>query len=582
MPLPSFTIVGTLFDVLGDTLAGELVETGAASTTITFTPNLSLTQQFTWDGDLYRIRPVAAVLTGTGITRSGDPVRLLANDDGLNVSGIQWQVKVATPGLPTPHAFWFDAPSDGDTIDLSAVTPVPGTSVNPVGEGLTEAELLALIEDETSGVRRALSAALPQRISRNNWCGILGDSFSIWGDPGDPPYNIPSTHYGTYHTLLCGHSNGRILNWGARGHGGATIRDTLIETYLPPILALDPEDRPGALILHCGAGDGILATPTPLATAYADYRELLGLVRDAGIMPIAVTLAPATVLFGGVDVDTYNVRVLKWNAWIRRLGAKEGIPLIDNYTALTGSDGSWKSAAYTIDGLHPTYNYGHPAMAQQALSDGLLDWFPPVGYQPTSRSPIDSATMLWNGSTLNLGLFTTGTPTPTGFGFSDFATVGMTAGGIVTPTTSDDLVGKWWELRRLKGTDNNFCWGTKNFASGWSVGDTLQMSARVQSENCAATASFFNVSLRCTIPGGWIPPGVGADDSLTSMDSGLTATDVDISGIYTEVVDFVIPAVTTSLDLLYTLAQGSTGSGTAKLRIGELTIRNLTTGGLLA
>lgn len=128
MPLPSFTIAGTLLDLLGNTALGEIVGNGLGGATpasVTFTSNVPAGNFVTFDGVAYRVDEVTATVGSDGsITRNGDTVLLLANDGGLSVDGVQWQAHVT--GM---KRFWFNAPTDGGTVNLGSVAPVPGVSL---------------------------------------------------------------------------------------------------------------------------------------------------------------------------------------------------------------------------------------------------------------------------------------------------------------------------------------------------------------------------------------------------------------------------------------------------------------------
>lgn len=145
MPLPSFTVTGNLFNILGDVAESELTAPSLAGS-ITFTPNVSSGEFVEWEGDLYRVAPVTGRISGSGVTRNGLPLELLANDAGLSVTGLQWHVEISVksdPGTGITHAmkdFWFNAPTDGAALDLSAVAPVPNAPVSP-------APILAVADD---------------------------------------------------------------------------------------------------------------------------------------------------------------------------------------------------------------------------------------------------------------------------------------------------------------------------------------------------------------------------------------------------------------------------------------------------
>lgn len=154
MPLPSFGVVGNLFDIPGQNDGTHLLTTGLKGR-IEFTCNVA--GPIVWGGADYWIKPVGVSINSDGSIASDDsPVLLLANDDGLNVTGIQWTAHILIAGAKSVNVT-FDAPADGDIIDLAAVSPAPNAPVNPVG-GLTETVLLGLLDDDASGLRDSLDS----------------------------------------------------------------------------------------------------------------------------------------------------------------------------------------------------------------------------------------------------------------------------------------------------------------------------------------------------------------------------------------------------------------------------------------
>jgi lysophospholipase L1-like esterase len=151
MPLPSFTVTGDLSSILGG--ASDLDVTGMGGT-VTFTPNVPEDAFVTWAGELYRVR----------VASSGfiDDIsyQLLANDPGLSITGLQWRVDISPDtfaGNGSMRSFVFDAPADGETVDLATVAPAVHVPASGVA-GLTESQLLSLIADSGSDVHDALNA----------------------------------------------------------------------------------------------------------------------------------------------------------------------------------------------------------------------------------------------------------------------------------------------------------------------------------------------------------------------------------------------------------------------------------------
>lgn len=148
--LPSLVVTGTANQILGNLIGGTtLSETALYNTAVTFVSNVPADHFVLWESRLEKVPPVVGRFAPDGtLMRNGDPVKLLMNDDGLNVSGIQWTCQIA--GM---EDFTFDA--DGD-VDLSSVASVPNLAV--VGIPFTEASIIALLANSSSPIREALDA----------------------------------------------------------------------------------------------------------------------------------------------------------------------------------------------------------------------------------------------------------------------------------------------------------------------------------------------------------------------------------------------------------------------------------------
>jgi hypothetical protein len=126
MPLPNFTVTGNIFHAIGDVESSELL-TPAYGVAVIFTPNLPADAFVTWSGGLYKVDPVTAKVISDGTLCHGPlnaPVRLLANDNGLNIDGLQWKVDIYLDNSNLVSAA-FDAPADGVTLDLKDIIPAP-------------------------------------------------------------------------------------------------------------------------------------------------------------------------------------------------------------------------------------------------------------------------------------------------------------------------------------------------------------------------------------------------------------------------------------------------------------------------
>lgn len=148
--LPSLTVTGTAAQILGNLIGGSaLSETALYNTAVTFVSNVPADHFVLWESRLEKVPPVVARFAPDGtLLRNGDPVKLLMNDVGLNVSGIQWTCQIA--GM---EDFTFDADAD---VDLSSVAAVPSLSI--IGTPFTEASIIALLANTSSPFRIALDA----------------------------------------------------------------------------------------------------------------------------------------------------------------------------------------------------------------------------------------------------------------------------------------------------------------------------------------------------------------------------------------------------------------------------------------
>jgi hypothetical protein len=135
MTLPAFTVTGNLSQLLGITDV-EL----PSGVQVTFTCNNPTTVPITYDGALYQVLPLPATFDVNGDLMdpsTGNPVELLANDPGLNVSGLQWNISVVgRGGVQLLAPWWFNALTNGETLELAAVAPAGAANVFPSDAGM--------------------------------------------------------------------------------------------------------------------------------------------------------------------------------------------------------------------------------------------------------------------------------------------------------------------------------------------------------------------------------------------------------------------------------------------------------------
>lgn len=124
--------------------------------TVTLTPNV---HWVIWESRLKEVRSIGPVVPD----QDGNvEVDLLANDDGLSVSGIQWLVDIRS-GSAGLKKFWIDARAAGVTLDLSTVTPAPGSAPVADTAGLSLTQLLAMLKDGASPLSEAVEDIVDSR-----------------------------------------------------------------------------------------------------------------------------------------------------------------------------------------------------------------------------------------------------------------------------------------------------------------------------------------------------------------------------------------------------------------------------------
>jgi lysophospholipase L1-like esterase len=360
------------------------------------------------------------------------------------------------------------------------------------------------------------------------------------------------------------------------GGGNFAVAGTTIEqaqsVQLPQVLAMDPP--PGACVIASGSNDidavdAADFASTRFAAMVAALKSMVADLVTAGIAPILWCVPPNTNISAPVTPAAFQPNIHKWNTWVRRYAALNGFPLIDAHTATAAADGTYLAGAGAVDLIHPSPT-GQRLIALQALADGLADSFPPNSLVNTARQTNDLSNLFNNGS-LNLGLFSVDTNDD---GVADGLTkTGTAAAALVTPTEVDNLHGQWQQLTAATGQQGYL---TATITGGRSVGDVLAFSARIQTTGMEASGAGWLVAVQTDTPGGFVCPN---GTSVTGLFNGtdIWYPDVDDGEIYSEFT--VVTEMTDMIVAIYLWIAPT--SGTAVLRVGEVTLRNLTTEGLL-
>ncbi len=185
----------------------------------------------------------------------------------------------------------------------------------------------------------------------------------------------------------------------------------------PDVLAHTPTD----VTIMGGTND--LSAGFPTATTLANLGSIIDQVRAAGATAWLQTIPPRSTTPATIQA------VITLNAALRTLAGQRGARLIDTWAALAGPGGSWASAGYVCDTVHPT-DTGAAVIAanvQAALSAGVKD---------VAGNPL-AADRSWTFTTAAAPGDTTA-PTITALGPTDGAT-GQPTGTNATATFSEPI-----------------------------------------------------------------------------------------------------------------------------------------------
>lgn len=122
MTVPLFTLTGNLGSLIGGS------QVPSAGMTVILRSNVDPGDLLPIDGIADFVGTVAVMLDNSGKINGDDGIKLLANDDVLELATpLQWTISSAgVAGSPEINSWTFDAPNTGDTVDIRATVPVPG------------------------------------------------------------------------------------------------------------------------------------------------------------------------------------------------------------------------------------------------------------------------------------------------------------------------------------------------------------------------------------------------------------------------------------------------------------------------
>jgi lysophospholipase L1-like esterase len=292
-----------------------------------------------------------------------------------------------------------------------------------------------------------------------------GRVVNIIGDSIAPQQNATITQYGadgalavtSGNSLLWAHllSDGQILVGKQAGIGSQRI-EHMIQRLYNDVLVYPAQ----FCIIQTGTNDLSAGTST---AAWAGYiQQMCAALLAVGQTPVLVTCPPVP--------SAYRSAADKYRRWIVAFALRNGLPLVDAYSALadTTGTGGYASGLDSGDGIHPSAA-GYRAYGQaivDALAGHLLPGNPPVARVNAIAS---------SGSLVDNGLFLTDTNSD---GVPDGWTKSGTGAGVSSIVTGDSaIVGN---AMRLVDTGNT---GSVTYAYTTSATTPVGGRVRVQRPN---------------------------------------------------------------------------------------------------
>lgn len=301
---------------------------------------------------------------------------------------------------------------------------------------------------------------------------------------------------------------------------------------------------PGVCIIGGGVTNDMGAGWPGHTVPRANIAAMSAALRAAGIAPVLRLCPPADTAGGFASVALRRAAIAQHNAWCRTWGPANGIPILDYYTPLVDDATGGYVAAYTTDGIHPNTSAGLDAVSTYLIAQGLPAVFNGV---PNLAGYVGDGADLLAG----IGLFT-----------------GAESGGVAAPWThyGNDSVkaveadatipGNWQTISG--GSSSNYVIESPPISTGFSEGDVIEFSARIQKLSAISTT----VRLRFRN---------GATTQIAEINT--CAGPRAISGIASG--RLTVPATTADMKVQITANAG------ASLKVAQVTVSNLTTLGIV-
>jgi hypothetical protein len=333
---------------------------------------------------------------------------------------------------------------------------------------------------------------------------------------------------------------------------------------------IDPllTDDVGLLVLEAGANDSKLANFTPAQFA-ANIVEMVRRARAKGI-PVVLVGVPPKEASVTAESDRFMANIDIYNTWMRFYAQTEGIPFADIHPALTDPTTFMLKTAYANSAEQHINSYGHETIAQ-ILAPKMRAAIPFATVPESAQRQINLVSngfMAGDGSTGG----TTGLPT----GWTRTSSVGPTY-SITTDDTGRLPGGRWLTIDLpANQTDTTI---QISIGSKAAVGDVLAMSAVVliddqsgdwENNAVAGTANAY-FQLRRPAAGTGITPSF---DRTPGLSIG--------SGRFIQDRTWYVGTVTAAEEYFFTFSAKKPSASAARIRLGAVSVINLTQSGLLA
>jgi lysophospholipase L1-like esterase len=372
----------------------------------------------------------------------------------------------------------------------------------------------------------------------------LGDSIARAGDNVSGGTVNWSDSFSLYCALLSQGTIDFVYNAGVGGNTTQNMIDRFGTDVTP--------HRPTVVTINGGTNDFTFAVTS--AQFRANIKTLVAKVRAIGALPVLLTMPPV----GGAAAPQ-KLQIVQNNMWIMMYAQSIGIPCVDMYGIVTDpATGSYLSALDNGDGIHPN-TLGHYKIGQ-VLATTLGSYFARI--PRVTRSNVDPSNAL--GAAGGNGLLlasTSGLAT----GFPQVADV--SSGTAVNSLVTDTLV--TGNMQRMAFTDAT---GARNLRPGPAVG--LAGSGSLINEN-----DIVRLTLVVTNTG-----GMQFQASIQSLGGGAQLTFTQFVYPVTRgivvVPDFTVPVGASNL-LIGLTATANPAPATGTCDFGQVTLTNLTTGGLI-